>query len=174
MKKVFLISFVLFAFLLVGCGSSENGEKVNLKEPAAKAESTVENKTPAVEDNGTDKADSDATDIKPELKGVSWTMELIVPSACVVRMDWNVEAVPEDIPVMMNTGTSQINMKSQDYTTFETGIYSLEVITQITQTSNGGSSGGGGGGSGGSGEAFENILILNPPKSLTYTLSFVT
>ena len=66
MKKVFLISFVLFAFLLGGCGSSENGEKVNLKEPAAKAESTVENKTPAVEDNGTDKADSDATDIKPE------------------------------------------------------------------------------------------------------------
>jgi len=98
-----------------------------------------------------------ATDIKPELKGVSWTMELIVPSACVVRMDWNVEDVPEDIPVMMDTGTSKINMKSQDYTTFESGRYSLKIITQIAKTPNGGSSGGGG--SGGSGEAFKNILI---------------
>jgi len=77
-----------------------------------------------------------ATDIKPDLKGVSWNMELIVPSVCVVRMDWNVEAVPEDIPVIMNTGTSQINMKSQDYTTFESGTYSLKVITQIAQTPN--------------------------------------
>ena len=117
-----------------------------------------------------------ATDIKPDLKGVSWTMELIVPSACVVRMDWNVEAVPEDIPVIMNTGTTRINMKSQDNTTFETGMYSLEVITQIPQTPNGGSSGGG---SGGSGEAFENILIsetereyVNKGSVVSYNFDF--
>jgi len=115
-----------------------------------------------------------ATDIKPDLKGVSWTMELIVPSASVVRMDWNVEAVPEDIPVIMNTGTSQINMKSQDYTTFETGMYSLNVITQIAQTSNGGSSGGGGGGSGGSGEAFENILISETEREFVNKGSVVS
>ncbi|MCD4840515.1 MAG: PGF-pre-PGF domain-containing protein [Methanosarcinales archaeon] len=119
-----------------------------------------------------------ATDIKPDLKGVSWTMELIVPSACVVRMDWNVEAVPENIPVIMNTGTTQINMKSQDYTTFETGMYSLKISTQIAQNSNGGSSGGGGG-SGGSGEAFENILIsetereyVNKGSVVSYNFDF--
>jgi len=118
-----------------------------------------------------------ATDIKPDLKGVSWNMELIVPSVCVVRMDWNVEAVPEDIPVIMNTGTSQINMKSQDYTTFESGTYSLKVITQIAQTPNKG--GGGGGGSGGSGEAFENILIsetereyVNKGSVVSYNFDF--
>jgi PGF-pre-PGF domain-containing protein len=95
-----------------------------------------------------------ATDIKPDLKGVSWNMELIVPSACVVRMDWNVEDVPEDIPVIMKIRTVQINMKSQDYTTFGSGRYSLKVITQNPYTPNRG-----GGGSGSSGEAFENILI---------------
>jgi len=113
-----------------------------------------------------------ATDIKPDLEGVSWNMELIVPSASVVRMDWNVEAVPEDIPVMMNTGAVQINMKSQDYTTFETGIYSLKVITQIAQISNGGSSGGGG--SGGSGEAFENILISETEREYVNKGSIVS
>jgi PGF-pre-PGF domain-containing protein len=119
-----------------------------------------------------------ATDIRPDLEGVSWTMELIVPSTSVVRMDWNVEAVPEDIPVIMNTGTAQINMKSQDYTTFETGTYSLKVITQIAKNSNGGSSGGGGG-SGGSGEAFENILIsetereyVNKGSVVSYNFDF--
>ncbi len=82
-----------------------------------------------------------ATDIKPDSKGVSWTMKLIVPSDCVVRMDWNVKDVPEDIPVIMKIGTVQINMKSQDYTTFESGRYSLKIITK---TSNGDNSGGGG------------------------------
>lgn len=113
-----------------------------------------------------------ATDIKPDLKGVSWNMELIVPSASVVHMDWNVEAVPEDIPVIMNTGTTRINMKSQDNTTFETGMYSLEVITQIAQTPNGGSSGGGG--SGGSGEAFENILISETEREYVNKGSIVS
>lgn len=112
-----------------------------------------------------------ATDIKPDLKGVSWTMELTVPSASVVRMNWNVEAVPKDIPVIMNTGTAQINMKSQDYTTFETGTYSLEVITQIPQTPNGG---GGGAGSGGSGEAFKNILISETKREYVNKGSIVS
>lgn len=116
-----------------------------------------------------------ATDIKPDSKGVSWTMELIVPSACVVRMDWNVEDVPKDIPVIMKTGTGQIDMKSQDYTTFVSGRYSLEIITQSAQTSNGGSSGGGGS----SGEAFENILIsetereyVNKGSVVSYNFDF--
>jgi len=102
-------------------------------------------------------------------------MELIVPSACVVRMDWNVKAVPEDIPVMMNTGTGQINMKSQDHTTFGSGRYSLKVITQNPKNSNGGSSGGGGS----SGEAFENILIseterehVNKGSVVSYNFDF--
>ncbi len=113
-----------------------------------------------------------ATDIKPDLKGVSWTMELIVPSACVVHMKWNIKAVPEDIPLIMNTGTAQINMKSQDYTTFETGKYSLSVITQNPKKSNNGGSGGGG--SGGSGEAFENILISETEREYVNKGSIVS
>ncbi len=66
MKKIFLISFVLFAFLLGGCGSSENNEKTNKKESAAKVETTVDNKAAAEESAVTEKADSEATDIKPE------------------------------------------------------------------------------------------------------------
>ena len=118
------------------------------------------------------------TDIKPELKGVSWTMELTVPSACVVRMDWNVEDVPEDIPVIMKIGAVQINMTSQDYTTFESGRYSLGIITKIAQTPNEDNSGDGGG-SGGSGEAFENILIsetqreyVNKDSVVSYNFDF--
>jgi len=119
-----------------------------------------------------------ATDIKPDLEGVNWTMELIVPSASVVRMDWNVETVPEDIPVTMDTGTVQINMKSQDYTIFESGKYSLKVLTQNTPSLNGGSSEGEGGG-GSSGGAFENLLIpetrreyVNKGSMVSYNFDF--
>ena len=65
MKKVFLISFVLFAFLLGGCGSSDKGEKSAGQETAVKADVKTDKKETKEKGNA-EKSDSNAKDIKPE------------------------------------------------------------------------------------------------------------
>jgi thioredoxin len=65
MKKVFLLSFVLFAFILGGCGSSENGEKAQDVKTSAKADLKAE-EIPKTEETTAGKKDPDAKDIKPE------------------------------------------------------------------------------------------------------------
>jgi len=66
MKKVILISFVLFVFLLNSCGSSENNKKTKSTESSAKVESKADNKTPAGENAMAGNQESKTDDIKPE------------------------------------------------------------------------------------------------------------
>lgn len=102
-----------------------------------------------------------ASDMKADADTITWTLKVTVPSGSNVDMNWDVSDSPSDKTLVMNTGSTSINMKTQSSTTFETGSYSLSITSSkvVQDDSTPPSSGGGGGGGGTSGEEYENIEI---------------
>lgn len=94
------------------------------------------------------------TDIRPDSSSINWNLKLSVPADSTVYVSWNTMDVPSDRTLKMTCGNKDIDMKSQGFTTFESGTYSLSVTankvsenSRPTGSSGGGNGGGGGGGS---------------------------
>jgi subtilase family serine protease len=61
---------------------------------------------------------------------------LTVPGESSVRMGWDTRSVPSDKTLSLSTGTNNLNMKTQSYTIFGPGTYSLSIILNNSVQSN--------------------------------------